>query len=66
MNKAATEYMNRLRWSECRKLAEIALERLIETEEVRFREDDATEDPEDVIDECFYWVGSGDNLLETK
>ena len=69
MNKSARSYFNRLSYCDKRKLAIVALERLIEMEEVRFRLDDSVHvdgtpiDPDDVVEECFYWTGCGENLL---
>ena len=41
-----------------RRLLDILIERLIETEELKFRQDAID------AEECFYWPGSGNNVLE--
>ena len=55
-------YVNCLTSHDRRRLLDIVIERLIETEELKFRSDDT--DTLGWSEECFYWPGSGDNVLE--
>lgn len=62
-------YIDNLPYNDKVRLAYIAVERLIELEEVKFRVDDivdldGNEIPEDEsMDEFLYWTSCGENLL---
>jgi hypothetical protein len=54
--------LDRMSQEDRRRLLEIALDRLLETEEIGFRMD-GDELQKDGDDECFYWKSNGEDLL---
>jgi hypothetical protein len=57
--------LDRMSQEDRRRLLEIALDRLLETEEIGFRID-GDEQQKDGDDECFYWKSNGEDLLAER
>jgi hypothetical protein len=58
--KQVKVYLDKLSEKQIRKIAKVAVLRLIETEDVCYREADESEG----IEECVYWESCGDSLLD--
>lgn len=60
MTKNRQKYLRNLTSDDRWTLLVTVIERLEECEEIKFRQEDVDCEP------CFFWVGSGDDLLKEK